>query len=569
MKLISTQLAFFFENRQMRSNTRALLRYVAFVAAVVAVFTVVFHFIMVEVEGQDHSWITGFYWTLTVMSTLGFGDITFESDIGRLFSVLVLVTGIVLLLIVLPFAFIRFFYAPWLEAQIRARAPRKVPPGIEGHVVICAYDDIAPGLIRRLEQEEIPYFVIEPNPETAADRHVEGVSVIAGEVDDTATYEALRVEHARMVLANREDTVNTNITLSVRELTAETPVVAIASWEASVDVLKLSGATRVLPLRRWLGEHLANRVNASHAESHVIGAYEDLLIAELPVHNTPLEGRTIAETTLRRATGVSIIGVWERGRFHLARPERRLTTASVPVIVGTKAQLEALNELLLIYDVSEKPVLVIGGGVVGRAAARALRRRDVPVHIVELRPEICKKAEVACNAVFQGDAADYDLLTRAGVLEAPSVLLTTNDDAMNIYLASYCRRLAGAELRIVSRITHERNLEAIHRAGADIALSYASLGVEAAFSVVVGRKLSVLGEGVNLFSVALPAALAGRRLGESGIGAETGLNVIAVQQNGEVITNPPAATTLPEGGELVMLGSPEQREHFAARYGSG
>lgn len=43
------------------------------------------------------------------MSTLGFGDITFTSDVGRLFTVLVLVSGIILLLIVLPFAFIRRF----------------------------------------------------------------------------------------------------------------------------------------------------------------------------------------------------------------------------------------------------------------------------------------------------------------------------------------------------------------------------------------------------------------------------------------------------------------------------
>ena len=62
---------------------------------------------MGTMEEQEHSWLTGFYWTLTVMTTLGFGDITFHSDIGRLFSVLVLLTGVILLLIVLPFTFIR------------------------------------------------------------------------------------------------------------------------------------------------------------------------------------------------------------------------------------------------------------------------------------------------------------------------------------------------------------------------------------------------------------------------------------------------------------------------------
>lgn len=567
MKLISTQLAYFLEDKQMRRNMRSLLRYVGFVVLVVAVFTVLFHVIMVEVEGENYSWVTGFYWTLTVMSTLGFGDVTFHSDIGRLFSVVVLTSGIVLLLIVLPFAFIRFFYAPWLEQQIRRRAPREVPPGTEGHVIICAYDNIAPGLIQRLEQESIPYYVIESDAETAAEYDMDGISVVAGEVDDTATYEAMRVEQARMVLANREDTVNTNIALSVREVAKETPIAAIAANEASVDILNLVGATRVLPLRKWLGEHLANRVNGLHAEAHVIGQYRDLSIAELPVHNTPLEGQTIQETTLREAVGVSIIGVWEHGHFHPARPERRLETASVPVVIGTETQIDALNERLVIYDVNEDPVVVIGGGVVGRAAARALQGRGVPVHIVERKPELCRKAEDAADEVFQGDAADYALLERAGIEETPSVLLTTGDDAMNIYLASYCRGLK-EDLRIVSRITHERNLDAIHRAGADIALSYASLGVEAAFSLLVGRELSVLGEGVNLFSVPTPASLAGRALRESGIGAETGLNVIAIRENGAFTTNPSASATLPEGGEIVMLGSPEQREHFADQYGS-
>jgi hypothetical protein len=50
----------------------------------VTVYAVLFHLIMGSVEGQQHSWITGFYWTLVVMTTLGFGDITFTTDIGRL-----------------------------------------------------------------------------------------------------------------------------------------------------------------------------------------------------------------------------------------------------------------------------------------------------------------------------------------------------------------------------------------------------------------------------------------------------------------------------------------------------
>lgn len=480
----------------------------------------------------------------------------------------VLLSGIVLLLIVLPFAFIRFFYAPWLESQIRMRAPREVPPGTEGHVVICAYDSVAPGLIKRLEHEGIPYFIVEEDPEEAASLHMDGISVVTGEVDSTTTYESLRLDRARMVFANREDTVNTNIVLTIRELEADLPVLATASDIDSVDVLELSGATHVLPLKKWLGEQLASRVSALHAKSHPIGKYEDLLIAELPLHGTPLAGKTLKETRLRQISGVSVIGIWERGKLLPARADAHLSDSSVLVVIGTEEQLDNLDELLVIYDVNPNPVLVIGGGMVGGAAIRALRNRAVPVNLVEREEKLCKRHEPICNLVFAGNAADYEVLDRAGVLDAPSVLLTTNDDAMNIYLASYCRRL-NPDLRVVSRITHERNLEAIHRAGADFVLSYDYLGAEAVVSILKGKQLMVLGEGVSLFLAPLPRQLHDKTLAQTQIGARTGLTVIAVQRDGEISTDLNASTVLEPGSELLMLGDAQQRQDFASAFGGG
>jgi Trk K+ transport system NAD-binding subunit len=113
----------------------------------------------------------------------------------------------------------------------------------------------------------------------------------------------------------------------------------------------------------------------------------------------------------------------------------------------------------------------------------------VAVHVVDREASAAERLAGAADAIVVGDAADRSVLVRAGIERAPSVLLTTNDDAVNIYLAVYCRRL-NADLRIVSRITHERNLEAIHRAGADFVLSYASLGVERVQGSSVSRLTS-------------------------------------------------------------------------------
>src|SRR5687767_8189378 len=152
MKFLSSQMGFLFAEGETRANLTALFKYFAFLVAMITVYAVLFHLIMVRIEGQQHSWITGFYWTLVVMTTLGFGDITFTTDIGRLFSMLVLLSGVVLLLVMLPFMFISLFYAPWLEARVRLRAPREVPEGTSGHVIITEYDAIAAGLVARLRR---------------------------------------------------------------------------------------------------------------------------------------------------------------------------------------------------------------------------------------------------------------------------------------------------------------------------------------------------------------------------------------------------------------------------------
>jgi Trk K+ transport system NAD-binding subunit len=565
MKFLPSELALMLGEREMRQNLRALLKYVAWLVATTAAFSVLFHLIMVY-EGQDHSWLTGLYWTLTVMSTLGFGDITFHSDLGRLFSIVVLVVGIILLLIVLPFTFIRFFYAPWLEAQVRLRAPRSVPEKTKGHVIICRYDSIAIGLIRRLEEYGTPYFVIESDPTKAANLHADGISVVAGAQAASATYEALRARDAALVVANLSDAGNTNITLSVREVSADVPILSLAEEMASVDVLELAGSSHVLPLKHKLGEHLAARVAVGTPQAHRIGRYEDLVIAEFPIDNTSLRRRTVRDTRLRELTGLSIVGVWEHGVLLPAGPDTMLSDHSVLVIVGTEDQITELDALFVIYQLNDNPVLVIGGGKVGQAAARALRARDVRATILDKDASIEGTLADCADGVVVGDAAELEVVTAAGIADAPSVVLTTNDDATNIFLSLYCRRL-NPEARIVSRINDEWNLEAIHRAGADFALSHGSLAAKSMLSTLQGSDLVIFGEGADLFVERVPRSLEGKTLAESGIGARTGLNVIAVHAGGESITNPPATTELAPGAELVMLGTVGQHQSFTTEFG--
>jgi K+/H+ antiporter YhaU regulatory subunit KhtT len=76
----------------------------------------------------------------------------------------------------------------------------------------------------------------------------------------------------------------------------------------------------------------------------------------------------------------------------------------------------------------------------------------------------------------------------------------------------------------------------------------------------------VLGEGVELFSIPVPPSLAGKPLGESGIGSRTGMSVVAVQDGEQLVIQLTGGTPLPDGAMLLILGSLEQRRAFTEAF---
>ena len=150
-RLLPTRLPTHSVSARTQSQLATFISLMALLMAIVLGYSVLFHVLMAR-EGQHHSWLTGLYWTLQTMSTLGYGDIAFTSDLGRMYSLLVLATGITILFIFLPFTLIQFFYAPWLESRAASRAPRELPVDTSDHVILTAHGAIERALIERLTQ---------------------------------------------------------------------------------------------------------------------------------------------------------------------------------------------------------------------------------------------------------------------------------------------------------------------------------------------------------------------------------------------------------------------------------
>jgi voltage-gated potassium channel len=197
-------------------------------------------------------------------------------------------------------------------------------------------------------------------------------------------------------------------------------IVALAEEEESVDILRLSGATSVLPLKHQLAEYLANRADTGRPEAHVVGEFHGLQLAELPARDTPFAGKTVRDTKLRRLTGLSVVGFLERGKLQPAFPHAVIDAGSVLVVTGTADQIATLNAMLPQGEQPAPAVIVIGAGKVGQAAAKALKRKGSRVHAVDRRRTALAPLAHHVDKVFVGDAADRQVLERAGILTARS-----------------------------------------------------------------------------------------------------------------------------------------------------
>jgi Trk K+ transport system NAD-binding subunit len=549
--------------KRTKRNKLFMLRLLLFVVALIIVYSICFHFIMLT-EGQEYSPFTGVYWVCTVMTTLGFGDITFQSDLGKIFTIIVLFSGIVLFMLVIPFTFIRFVYGPWLEAKIKIVVPRALPASSSRHVVVAGVDSIAMSLVERLRQFGTPYALLVPDAREALSLFDRGYSVVEGDLDSRQTYENLRVDSAAMVASLYDDLKNTSIAAKVREVSKDVPVLSAVNHADSIDILRLAGCNHVYHFSRILGQAMARRAFGLNMHTNTIGRFEHLCIAEAPALRTPYVGKKLRETDLRSNFALNLVGILRGKEYTPPLPDMVIEAEDMLLLAGTADCLDSFDRHAGAgQEQGETAMLILGGGQVGSAVAQALETRDIPFRLVEKNP-----ARIPHKATAQyilGSAADREILRKGGIETTQTVIVTTHDDDLNIYLTIYCRKLR-PDVQIISRATSERNVPSLYSAGADLVLSSATLATNIITNVLTPERVFALTEGLNIFRIKTPSALAGVSLQDSHLRRDTQCNVVAVRKGADLSIPPNPATPLQNGDELILIGTVEAERAFMAKY---
>lgn len=185
-------------------------------------------------------------------------------------------------------------------------------------------------------------------------------------------------------------------------------------------------------------------------ESFMNGKAQLLGIAldeDCPVLNTPLRQLTDLFSTLRAI----VVGIRRDGRLFAPEPGDQLFDTDQVYVLS---HVEDVNRTLDIFGKDTKKqerIVIIGGGSVGLAVARALERRTdrVRAKIIERNRTQAEEAADALQRtiVLNGDGMDIEILAEANIDRADAVLAVTDDDKTNI-LASVRAKQAGCAMAI-------------------------------------------------------------------------------------------------------------------------
>jgi Trk K+ transport system NAD-binding subunit len=507
-----------------RSRKRLLILLLGLVL-MVAVSALLYMWGMAVLEGKHRTYWESLEWAAESLSTTGYGyDSHWSHPLMVLLVMAVQFLGVFLVFLIFP-----IYLIPFLEERFETRLPKQAEAGLADHAILYRYGPAVETLLVELAGAGVPSLVLEPDEGLARRLFDRGQRVVLGGLADDGL-EAVHLLRARALIANGTDDENAAVVLSARQLGFRGPVLALVEEPFHRRPMMLAGATAVFTPRHILGAALAARASARISP---LGGVQQLgrhlEVAEIRVQpGSPLAGHTLNEAAIATRTGATVIGQWVGGELEVSSGAGlRLEPGGILVVLGSHANINRLRDLAggAVTLRHEGPFVIGGGGEVGRKVAELLRAVGEEVRLID------RHAGAEVDQV--GDVLDARVLEEADVKAAQAVILALDTDAVTLFATVILKDLA-PEVPVIARVNQAENVDRIHRAGADFALSISQVSGQILAQKLLGQEAVSVDPQLKVLKVTA-GRLAGRHPAEMGVRQRTGASVVAVERGEEVL----------------------------------
>ncbi len=283
--------------------------------AIILTGMVFYHFI----EGWD--FLSSLYMTIITISTVGYGDFYPRTNLGKIFTMLLVIFGVGTML---------YTVGLMAESMVEGRIRKIMGRGkmentikkMKDHYLICGCGRIGYLICKELAEAKVGFVVIDNNPEVLQKIEDEGFIYYKGDATNDKTLIGAGMQRAKgIVCVLPTNAENLYVILTAKELNPRIFILSRSEEEHSEHRLLRAGADRVMSPYTLGGMRMAMAIlrpaMLDFIELTTNRQSLDLRMEEMDVcEGAPIIGKSLEESDIRSKYGLIIVAVKkESGRM--------------------------------------------------------------------------------------------------------------------------------------------------------------------------------------------------------------------------------------------------------------
>jgi voltage-gated potassium channel len=304
---------------------------------------------------EGWSWEEAAYMTVITLTTVGFGETNPLSRQGRLFTIALILLGVV----TIGYMINRFTEAViqgYFQEGMRLRQQRRLMETLTQHYIICGFSRTGRQIAKEFQAEGAPFVVVDSDLESVEQAQAQNYIAYQGDVTLDDTLLRVGVDRAVCIVAALpSDAENLYTVLTAKTLNPKIRAIARASTEESAKKIQRGGADIVVSPYITGGKRMAAAALRPQVLDFVDGFIssadrqfymEEFLVDPLVC---PLVGQSLKETRLRSQSGALVIAIRRADGSLIGGPtgDTILLPGDTLICLGTSEQLRRLNQILI------------------------------------------------------------------------------------------------------------------------------------------------------------------------------------------------------------------------------